>query len=92
MIKGFNCKDTEKLFLDVFVKRFSGISESGRRKLYMLDAAISLDVLRLPPSNHLEALKGDRKGHHSIRVNQQWRVCFKWKEGHAYHVEIVDYH
>ncbi len=61
-------------------------------KLNAIDAALSLDDLRLPPSNRLEALKGSRKGQHSIRVNDQWRICFVWRNGHAEHVEIVDYH
>ena len=62
------------------------------RKLRMLDAATELDDLRVPPANRLEKLKGDRKGQHSIRVNRQWRICFRWRSGDAYHVEIVDYH
>lgn len=65
---------------------------TARRKLAMLDAAARLDDLRIPPSNRLEALKGDRAGQHSIRVNDQWRVCFVWQDGHAHEVEIVDYH
>lgn len=65
---------------------------TARRKLAMLDAAVRLDDLRIPPSNRLEALKGDRAGQHSIRVNDQWRVCFVWLDGHAHEVEIVDYH
>ncbi|RAP33598.1 excinuclease ABC subunit A [Candidatus Marinamargulisbacteria bacterium SCGC AAA071-K20] len=73
-------------------KNFESISDSARRKLLMINAAISVDILRLPPSNRLEALKGDRKGQYSIRVNQQFRVCFTWKDGHAYNVHIVDYH
>jgi toxin HigB-1 len=92
VIKTFNCKKTEKLFNDTFVKKFESISDSARRKLLMINAAISVDILRLPPSNRLEALKGDRRGQYSIRVNQQFRVCFTWKDGHSYNVEIVDYH
>ena len=92
MIKSFSCKKTEKLFNDVFVKKFESIIDSARRKLLMLDAAISVDTLRIPPSNRLEALKGDRKGQYSIRVNNQWRVCFTWKDGNSHDVEIVDYH
>jgi len=65
---------------------------AARRKLMMLDAATSLDTLRAAPENRLEALKGNKKGQHSIRINQQWRVCFKWEAGHAWSVEIVDYH
>jgi len=63
-----------------------------RRKLAMLDAATKLDDLRIPPGNRLEKLAGDRHGQHSIRINDQWRICFEWSEGHAYEVEIVDYH
>jgi len=62
------------------------------RKLWTLDAAVHLNDLRIPPNNHLEALKGDRKGQHSIRINRQWRVCFTWRNGHAYDVEIADCH
>ena len=62
------------------------------RKLWILDAATDLNSLRIPPSNRLEALHGDRKGQHSIRINKQWRICFKWHEGDAYDVEITDYH
>jgi proteic killer suppression protein len=64
----------------------------ARRKLVILDAAAELNVLRVPPGNRLEALKGDRKGQHSIRINDQWRICFQWKAGDAYDVEIADYH
>jgi len=64
----------------------------ARRKLRMLNSAATLDDLRIPPANRLEALKGDRKGQHSIRINDQWRVCFRWKDGDAHDVEIVDYH
>lgn len=92
MIKSFSCKDTEKLASNNGVRRFKAIERVALRKLAQLKAAESLDFLRVPPGNHLEALKGDRKGQHSIRVNQQWRICFVWKDGHAYDVEIVDYH
>jgi proteic killer suppression protein len=68
------------------------LQNAARRKLMMLDAASSLGTLRATPGNRLEALKGDRKGQHSIRINQQWRVCFRWEAGHAWDVEIVDYH
>lgn len=74
------------------VARFSNIATVAMRKLVQLNAATSLDFLRLPPGNRLEELKGDRKGQHSIRINDQWRVCFVWIDGHAAHVEIVDYH
>ena len=92
MIKTFKCKNTEKLFDDDDVKKFRGISRAARLKLEVLNAAISLNSLRVPPGNRLEQLKGDRKGQHSIRINDQWRICFKWKEENANEVEIVDYH
>jgi proteic killer suppression protein len=68
------------------------VQKAGLRKLLILDAADSLDDLRVPPGNRLERLKGDREGQHSIRINEQWRVCFVWKDGDAHQVEIVDYH
>ncbi len=92
MIRGFACKDTEKLFGNRNVRRFAAIERPAQRKLLLLNAARDLDDLRSPPGNRLEALKGDRKGQHSIRVNQQWRICFRWQDGGAYDVEIVDYH
>ncbi len=92
MIKGFRCKDTENLFQDELVSRFRSIERVARRKLEMLEAATELDDLRQPPGNRLEALKGNRKGQYSIRINDRWRVCFKWKDKHAYDVEIIDYH
>lgn len=92
MIQSFNCKYTEKLFNDYYVKRFSHIERPARRKLLMIDSVIRLNDLKIPPANQLEALKGDRKGQFSIRINDQWRICFKWDDGHAYDVEIVDYH
>ena len=64
----------------------------AQRRLAQLDAAVTLDDLRVPPSNHLEALQGDRKGQHSVRINDQWRICFEWRDGDAFEVEIVDYH
>jgi proteic killer suppression protein len=92
MIKSFKCKDTKKLFNDRNVKRFRSISRKGRIKLEMLNAAVSLDGLKIPPGNRLEALKGERKGQYSIRIDSQWRICFKWEDGNTYEVEIVDYH
>jgi len=92
MIKTFKCKNTENLFDDDDVKKFRGISKTARLKLEVLNAAISLNSLRVPPGNRLEQLKGDRKGQHSIRINNQWRVCFVWKNENAFDVEIVDYH
>ena len=91
MIKTFKCKNTEKLFDDDDVKKFRGISRAARLKLEILNAAVSLNSLRVPPGNRLEQLKGDRKGQHSIRINNQWRICFVWKEEKAFDVEIVDY-
>ena len=92
MIKSFKCKNTEKLFNDYDVKRFLSISRVARIKLEILNATVSLDSLKVPPGNHLEALKGGRKGQHSIRINTQWRICFVWKDGNPHDVEIVDYH
>jgi len=92
MIKTFKCKNTETLFDDDDVKKFRGISKAARLKLEVLNAAVSLNSLRVPPGNRLEQLKGDRKGQNSIRINNQWRVCFVWKNENAFDVEIVDYH
>lgn len=92
MIHSFNCLDTEALFNSQAVARFRNIERVARRKLLQLHAATVLGSLRVPPGNQLEALKGDRKGQHSIRVNDQWRVCFVWREDGAHQVEIVDYH
>ena len=93
MIKSFRDRDTERLFRREPVKKLGAdVQRVALRKLRMLDAAMILDDLRLPPGNRLEKLRGDRKGQHSIRVNQQWRVCFRWRAGNASDVEIVDYH
>jgi proteic killer suppression protein len=92
MIQSFKCKDTEKLFNDFSVKKFRSISRQARKRLEILDAAISLNNLQIPPGNRLEQLKGDRLGQHSIRINDQWRICFIWKSDKAFDVEIVDYH
>ena len=92
MIRSFRCKDTERLFQRESVRRFKAIESVARRKLDMLEAAHALQDLRVPPGNRLEALKGERKGEHSIRINDQWRVCFVWTDGGAEQVEIVDYH
>ncbi len=93
MIKSFRDKETEK----IFNRQFSGklqhhIQRVARKKLVILDAAPELTDLRIPPGNQLEALKGNRKGQYSIRINDQWRICFKWSDGDAYDVEITDYH
>lgn len=93
MIASFANRDTERLFDRQSVRRFpASLQRAMRRKLLLLDAALSIDELRVPPGNRLEKLKGDRFGQYSIRVNQQWRVCFRWSNGAAHHVEIVDYH
>lgn len=92
MIQSFKCSDTESLFLSHVVPRFRNIERVARRKLLMLQAAMQLDALKSPPGNQLEALKGNRRGQHSIRINDQWRVCFVWKDDGAHNVEIVDYH
>jgi proteic killer suppression protein len=92
MIRSFADKDAEALFRDEFVRPFQGVARPAKRKLEMLNAASRLEDLRTPPSNRLEALQGDRKGFHSIRVNDQWRVVFRWQDGDAYDVAIVDYH
>lgn len=93
MIKSFKSKDTEKLFKRIRSNKLpTNIQKTALRKLYMLDAAISIQDLRVPPSNHLEQLRGKRKGQHSIRINNQWRICFQWQNNNAHQVEIVDYH
>ena len=93
MIRSFRCKETERVWQGQSSRKFPGdIQERALRKLRQLDAASTMADLRNPPSNRLEGLKGDRKGQWSIRINDQWRVCFHWKEGEASDVEIVDYH
>ncbi len=92
MIKTFRCSDTEALFDRKVVKRFVNIEAAARRKLVMLHAAAALEFLKIPPGNRLEALKGSRVGQHSIRINDQFHVCFRWAAGNAEDVEIVDYH
>ena len=91
MIKSFREKDTEKLFRRKAVKKFSGIERQALKKLDRLDAAPYLAAISNLPENRFEILKGDRKGQYSIRINDQWRICFKWEDG-ATEVEIVDYH
>lgn len=92
MIRSFRCKDTEALFNRRRCLRFRSIENPARRKLIMLNNAQSLQDLLVPPGNRLEELSGDRKGQHSIRINDQWRVYFVWRDRDAYNVEIVDYH
>ncbi len=92
MILDFACADTRALFNSQAVPRFCNIERVARRKLLQLHAATVLHSLRVPPGNQLEALQGDRKGQHSIRINDQWRVCFVWRDDGAHQVEIVDYH
>ena len=91
MIASYADEDTEKLAAGVRVKKFEAIAQAARR-LAILEAAISLEDLRIPPGNRLEALAGDRQGQHSIRINDQYRICFQWENRNAYSVEIVDYH
>ena len=91
-IKSFRCRETRRLFERTPVRRFGAFENVARRKLEQLDAAASLEFLRVPPGNRLEALKGDRAGRHSIRINDQFRVCFRWSGTDAEDVEIVDYH
>jgi proteic killer suppression protein len=93
MIRSFRDRETEKVFQREPRTRYSrAVQRAALRKLLVLDAADSLNDLRVPPGNRLEKLAGDRSGQHSIRVNDQWRICFRWRDGDAYDVEIVDYH
>ena len=93
MIQSFKCKETERVWQGQVVRKLPrDIQDRALIKLRQLDAALTMDDLRNPPSNRLEALKGDRKGQWSIRINAQWRVCFLWQNGEAHEVEIVDYH
>jgi proteic killer suppression protein len=93
MIKRFKCKETEKLFNGRFSSKLpQTIQRTAAIKLKMINAATLLETLRIPPSNNLEVLQRERKGQYSIRINKQWRICFFWKNGDAFDVEIVDYH
>ncbi len=92
MIHSFACPDTEALFNSHLSRRFKNIERVVRRKLLQLHAATVLQSLRVPPGNQLELLHGNRDGQHSMRINEQWRLCFIWKEDGAHQVEIVDYH
>lgn len=92
MIRSYRCKDTKRLANGFRVRRFINMERVAQRKLAQLDAAATLDFLRVPPGNRLEALSGERRGWYSIRINEQWRLCFRFVDGDAYDVEIVDYH
>ena len=92
MIKSFRCADTARLFSGTRVARFANVVAVAERKLQQMDSAATLEALRVPPGNRLEVLKGDRRGRHSIRINDQWRICFIWRDGNAEQVEVVDYH
>ena len=93
MIKTFRSKETEKIFLRQPIPKFpADLRRVALRKLLLLDAAERIDDLRVPPGNRLEKLAGDRKGQHSIRINDQWRICFRWSGGDAFDVEVTDYH
>ena len=93
MIRNFADKEAEKIWVGVSSRKLPGdIQNVARRKLRMLNNAVTLDDLRVPPANRLEVLRGNRKGQHSIRINDQWRICFRWSQGDLHDVEIVDYH
>ncbi|MEA3359238.1 MAG: type II toxin-antitoxin system RelE/ParE family toxin [Thermodesulfobacteriota bacterium] len=93
MIKSFRSKETEKIFNRLFSRKLpQNIQHLARRKLVILDAATELNALSIPPGNRLETLKGERKGQRGIRINDQWRICFEWRDGDTYDVEITDYH
>ena len=91
-ILSFKCQETQRLFTSGKTRRFTSIQSAAERKLAQLDAATTLEFLRSPPGNRLEMLTGNRHGQHSIRINDQWRVCFAWTEKGVADVEIVDYH
>ena len=93
MIRSFKCKETEKIFNRNYSKKFpTDIQRIALRKLRMINRAVNIQDLRLPPGNRLEELKGTRRGQYSIRINDQWRICFEWQENDVFKVEIVDYH
>lgn len=93
MIKSFKDRETEKVFQRIFSRKLPhDIQKLAMRKLWLIDAAMNLKDLQIPPSNRLEKLKGSRKGQYSVRVNNQWRICFEWKNNDARNVEITDYH
>lgn len=93
MIRSFGDRDTERVFLRERVRKFdANLQRLAQRKLAVIDAAESLSDLRFPPGNRLEKLVGERKGQHSVRINDRWRICFRWRDQDAFDVEIVDYH
>ena len=93
MIRSFKCKETKKIFSRQRSRKLPhDIQQVALRKLRMLNRAVTLNDLRIPPANRLEKLEGDREGQHSIRINERWRICFEWQEGDVFNVEIVDYH
>ena len=92
MIGGFKDEETQRIFFREKSRRYASLSRSILRKLLQIEAAVSLEQLQAPPGNRLELLRGDRAGQHSIRINDQFRLCFFWKEGYAYDLEITDYH
>ncbi|MGH6719265.1 MAG: type II toxin-antitoxin system RelE/ParE family toxin [Alphaproteobacteria bacterium] len=92
MIKSFADRRTEVLFNDEVLKAFEGFARAAKRRLDMLNSAHSLGDLMVPPSNRLERLRGNLKGHHSIRINDRWRIAFRWIDGHAHDVRVMDYH
>jgi len=92
VIRSFRCAETERLHHRQRSRRFQAVEQIARRKLRQLDSATELRDLMAPPGNRLEALRGERKGCYSVRINDQWRLCFAWREGNAYEVEIVDYY
>jgi len=93
MIKSFKCKETEKIFNYKFSKKLPrNIQRAALKKLIMIKKSASINDLKIPPSNHLEILEGDRTGQYSVRINKQWRICFEWRDRDAYRVEITDYH
>lgn len=93
MIRSFKCKETEKIFHRIFSRKLPReVQQIAFRKLRMLNRAVTLIDLRIPPGNRLEMLHGNREGQYSIRINDQWRICFEWQEGEAFNVEIADYH
>ena len=93
MIRSFKCEETEKIFFRRRSRRLPWeIQQVALRKLRMLHRAVTLNDLRIPPANRLEKLRGDRMGQYSVRINERWRICFEWRKGDVYNVEIVDYH